>query len=91
MAEYLKFVRQKQQADRKTQTWKVISKKGGFELGIICWYAPWRQYAYIPADKSVVLNPDCLVTIAEKASRLTAEHRQSLHESRRSDSLSGEH
>ena len=42
--EYITFVFVEKKS--KTQVWQCNNTKSGNELGIIKWYAPWRQYCY---------------------------------------------
>jgi len=42
----------------KTSIWTVDSKSSGDCLGLIKWYAPWRQYAFFPSPNTV-FSRDC--------------------------------
>jgi hypothetical protein len=44
----------------KTNVWQVTSKRWSDTLGIIKWYAPWRQYCFFPSPLSPVLSSSCL-------------------------------
>ena len=43
----------------KTEIWNVLSKSSGFNLGLIKWYSPWRQYCFFPSS-NCVFNNKCL-------------------------------
>jgi hypothetical protein len=47
---------------KKTGTWKCSNNKSGDELGIVKWYAPWRQYCYFPTTQAVY-SRGCLADI----------------------------
>ena len=59
----------------KTQVWKVTSKNHGNSLGIVKWYAPWRQYCFIPEEKTL-FNSSCLLDIQGFLIRLNHNHRR---------------
>lgn len=44
---------------KKTKVYAVISKKHNYELGIIKWYANWRQYSFFPGNDTI-FNSECL-------------------------------
>jgi len=48
----------------KTNKWHIISKSSGAVLGLIKWYAPWRQYCFLTLF-TVVWNVDCLRSVQE--------------------------
>ena len=35
----------------KTSVYSIISKSSCDELGIVKWYAPWRQYCFFPTEE----------------------------------------
>ena len=37
----------------KTEVYAVMTKDNEVALGIIKWYAPWRQYTYFPDDNTI--------------------------------------
>ena len=43
----------------KTDKIAIESKMTGHRLGIIMWYAPWRQYAFFP-NIDTIFNTECL-------------------------------
>lgn len=43
----------------KTDVYEVVSKLHDNQLGIVKWYARWRQYAFFP-NQDTVWNKDCL-------------------------------
>lgn len=42
----------------KTSVWQCRSKRNGGLLGIVRWYGPWRQYAFLPAPDTI-FNISC--------------------------------
>ena len=58
----------------KTQTWMVVNKTYGTNLGNISWYSAWRQYTFQPAQETE-FNNTCLITITEFINRLNKTHR----------------
>ncbi len=58
----------------KTQSWAVINKSGFYSLGLITWYAVWRQYIFQPTENSEY-NATCLDAISAFIKRLNGEHR----------------
>ena len=55
----------------KTEVWNIISKSSYFNLGMIKWYGPWRQYCFFPARYSV-WSVDCLENIREYLGELNS-------------------
>lgn len=50
----------------KTAVWSVRNNKTEVELGQVKWYAPWRQYCFIPArPQKTIFNATCLRIISE--------------------------
>ena len=62
-------------ANRKTDVWWVYSKSYDY-LGLIEWYAPWRQYCYDNIPSDTVLAPSCLLDIAEFCKQETKAYRE---------------
>jgi hypothetical protein len=58
----------------KTQSWSVVNKSGGYQLGLILWYNGWRQYVLRPIENTEY-NDTCLDTINAFMKRLNKEHR----------------
>jgi len=54
---------------KKTKQFMVESKQHGYCLGIIKWYAPWRQYCFYPGFETV-FNNTCLLDIVEFLNKL---------------------
>ena len=46
----------------RTLTWGVSSRSSGDFLGMIEWYAPWRQYCFSP-DEGTVFSRGCMAEI----------------------------
>jgi hypothetical protein len=67
---YLQFeLRSERMPDVKTEVWAVLSAKHGFQLGLIKWYSPWRQYAFFPGPDTI-WNRDCLRAVDDKIETL---------------------
>lgn len=60
-SEWLRFLLLEQ--GKKTNIWRVESNNGE-QLGLIKWYAQWRQYCFIP-NCNTVYAQSCLRDIAE--------------------------
>ena len=58
----------------KTAVYAIVSKKYENWLGVIEWYAPWRQYCFRP-DPATIWNKDCLMTVVHWTARLNREHK----------------
>lgn len=57
--EYIHFIKLMQKP--KTSVWACCNKKSETQLGLILWYAPWRQYCFCPSTElPVVLSVGCL-------------------------------
>lgn len=49
---------------RKTDTWRVLSRRSGDVLGLVKWYGAWRQYCFFPG-LGTVFNVGCMNDINE--------------------------
>lgn len=58
----------------KTQTWSVVNKSSGYQIGLVIWYNGWRQYVFRPIENTEY-NSTCLDTISDFIKRLNKEHR----------------
>jgi hypothetical protein len=76
---WIRFTELKLEDKRVTKKWSVTSLDG-FNLGYIQWYAPWRQYAFMPLA-STVFERQCLRDIADFCYHKSREHRQKRRES----------
>lgn len=74
MAKWIKFVLLPQDKNRKTQAWQVQSTTENHVLGLIAWYAPWRQYSFHPSYESVY-ERQCLRDIAQFCEDQTKAYR----------------
>lgn len=68
--EYIHFV--KIEDKPKTSVWRCQNNKSNHELGLIMWYAPWRQYVFEPAVAYAVFNDACLDDISHFLGQLRA-------------------
>jgi hypothetical protein len=57
----------------KTQVWQVKAKGDDSNLGVIKWFAPWRQYCLL-IDGSV-FSADCLRDFASFLEKLNQHHK----------------
>lgn len=53
----------------KTEVYAVMTKDQEVTLGIIKWYAPWRQYCFIP-DDNTIYSKGCIADINDFITRL---------------------
>lgn len=61
--------------EAKTRRWQVRASDGGWILGIIKWYGPWRKYAFFP-ETNTIYEEDCLRQIAQFVVNETTLHRE---------------
>ncbi len=59
----------------KTKIFSVNSARHEIRLGVIFWYAPWRQYTIEP-EPDTVWNKDCLREVAGFLEQLMVERRE---------------
>lgn len=59
----------------KTDVYAVMTKDNETELGIIKWYAPWRQYCFIP-DDNTIYSRGCITDINDFIERLHTIRKQ---------------
>lgn len=70
MSEYVDFVLQAQEENRKTEKYKVLSVKGSYELGIVSFHPARRKYVFWP-EKNTIFDPACLRGIADFVEKQT--------------------
>jgi len=65
--------------EKKPKTWiyGVVSHRWGDKLGLVRWYAPWRQYCFFP-ENGTIFNPTCMGAIIQFIKDLMKERRKSL-------------
>ena len=63
--------------EKKPQTWVygVVSHRWGVKLGLVKWYAPWRQYCFFPHNNTVWAK-NCLTEVNEFIEGLMNERRR---------------
>lgn len=54
---------------RKTKKIRVLSKAHSAFLGVVQWYASWRQYVVLPADNTV-WSVECLDDLKRKIAEI---------------------
>lgn len=59
----------------KTEVYSVIETKEDSSLGIIKWYASWRQYCYFP-NASTVFSRGCMLEIYNFLEKLMNERKR---------------
>jgi len=59
----------------KTEVYDVLSKSSDFVLGHIKWYAPWRQYCFMPSP-NCVFNVGCMADIGKFIVELMEERKR---------------
>ena len=57
---YMTLIEQK----LKTNVYAIGNKSGGYRIGIIKWYGPWRQYCFFPKEDTI-WNKGCLEDVNE--------------------------
>lgn len=72
MASYLRFAPVAPGSDWPGGSVAVLSRKREMTLGVISWYAPWRQYVFEAAPGTVWSN-GCLCEVENKVSAMNAE------------------
>ena len=62
--------------EKKPKTWVygVVSLSQGWRLGLVKWYAPWRQYCFFP-ESEAIFSRSCLKKIIEFTQALMFERR----------------
>lgn len=68
---YIHFVKLKQLV--KTSIWSCRNNKSDVPLGIIKWYAPWRQYCYFATNAAAVYSVGCFKDICDFIEKLKKE------------------
>ena len=64
----------------KTNIYDIVSKSSYESLGEILWYAPWRQYCFIPtAEFETVWSKGCLKDVYDYIEILMKEQKQQKH------------
>ena len=71
---YLRFEEAGVSRSGKTREWDVFSKSQNSFLGMVSWYAPWRQYVFEPEMDSV-FNNGCLDAISSFCTEQNTAHR----------------
>ena len=72
--EFINFEQKPQSESRKTSVWSCKNNKSGAELGEVRWYAPWRQYCFMPSGPTVY-SAGCLADIQDFIEQLKAAPR----------------
>lgn len=64
--------------EKKPKTWVygVVSMSQECRLGIVKWYANWRQYCFFPENETI-FNPTCMKDIIQFITELMDERRNS--------------
>lgn len=62
------------QTKRKTKYVLVSNKNSEDLIGVIKWYAPWRQYCFFPASDTI-WNTTCLDDVQEVISKLMQDRK----------------
>ncbi len=62
--EFIDIVQEGRSPSGKTARYRVLNRRSGAVLGVISWYAPWRQYTFNPAPNTVY-STGCLEDIAD--------------------------
>lgn len=73
-SKWIRFVEIPKPVDRRTRSWRVVSKDGLAGIGEVRWYSAWRCYALFP-EINTVFERTCLRDIADFCEKRTREHR----------------
>jgi hypothetical protein len=76
MSKYLHFKVNPPQGDQRTYAIEIFSKRHGNLLGVIKWFARWRQYAFFP-ESGTLFNEECLQDIRDQIHLLVRERQMS--------------
>jgi len=73
----ISFDRKGDSPSGKTQLWMVVGSDES-TLGIVKWYAPWRQYCFLPLllVDYLVFSSSCLINLAKFMRDLTERHKK---------------
>ena len=59
----------------KTNVYGLVSARDyDIDLGVVKWYAPWRQYCFFP-DRDTVFSPGCIADIIQFIKELMDERK----------------
>lgn len=75
---WVSFQLEERKRGAKTDVWHVWSIKEApmtAHLGIVKWFAPWRKYAFFPAEQTLY-EQDCLRDLAEFVEVETVKQRK---------------
>jgi hypothetical protein len=75
MEHWIAFIKLNKPPDRKTNIYKIVTKDGLTQLGIISWYAPWRCYAFYP-NENCVFEKTCLQDITNFIIKLMEDRKK---------------
>lgn len=75
--EYISIEYESTSSSGKTHTYLVRAKRDGVVLGVVQWYAGWRQYVLFPYPNTI-LDSDRMVAVAEFCSDINDKHRKAL-------------
>jgi len=62
----------------KTNVYFIQTKNGDVDLGVVKWYAPWRQYTFFPVDNTI-FSRGCMSDINTFIENLMNERKASSH------------
>jgi hypothetical protein len=63
----------------RTTVWVITNNHSGVVLGLVEWYASWRQYVFVPREPSC-FNNDCLKAIEDFLTNLNKQQTKQLAE-----------
>ena len=79
--QFIRFSKLAPKPGTSTDIWACVNKHHVAQIGIVKWYAPWRQYCFFLNEErslacyGVVLSAGCMENIAEFCKSLMAERR----------------
>lgn len=67
------------ESSTKTSVWNCNPNSGGYPLGMVKWYVPWRQYCFNPVSHTV-FNKGCMEDINDFITQLMDERKTEMYE-----------
>lgn len=68
----------------KTLVYAILNIKSGDKIGIVKWYANWRQYVFFPVDECI-FSIGCLTDIIDFTKKVQDNHKELRKNKRRYD------
>lgn len=59
----------------KTLVYDILNNKSGDKIGIVKWFANWRQYVFVPSD-SCIFSCGCLKDVIDFTEKVQENHKK---------------